>query len=122
MTNEELEYLQIGNVIRITGIGIVIISGKREITSNKKTIKLIDWISLVHGGSSGSIPYTSQYTEEDCGCVLVSPDGWPDPECEDCQGEGYIIEKNLSMDDATFIAENVKDYVKETINMNDLFK
>lgn len=78
------------------------------------TDKYTNWISFSHSNVSGATPNVTYTAEEYCGCNECCPN----PECEVCNGTGYYDREHKGMDQAIYLANNVKDYIISRLTKN----
>lgn len=93
-----MQKLRIGNVIRTA-------YGSNEIVAEVMK-KGVTTISLKYSSSKSFHNYETTYPEY-CDCN--------EPECEDCKTGREIKIGHLGLDRATFLADNVEDWIKKTL-------
>ena len=100
--------MRTGNIVKTFHGDVVIISNVRD--------NYINWISASHGNCQGGTQIITTEAEVDCDC-------WgnfdiPDIDCPYCKGTGKIIKITHGMDKATYLADNMFDYIKSRMLRN----
>lgn len=113
----------IGNVIRRWNGEIVIITGHTWVdqrykpTDPKIQVPYSNWIPVGGVNVSGGTSEKTYKTVEQCGCTLGFPQDTHEETgvCLVCEGSGSYEKEHPGLDKAQFIANNVKDWIKETV-------
>lgn len=105
-----------GNVYKLKDSILVIITGSRSGRDTKTRGELWDWVSFEHSNMSGCTYEKAETKTESCPCELAY--GWVDEDCEDCRGTGEVEVTYDGMEDATYLADNVKEYILDRLTNN----
>lgn len=111
-----MEKFKTGNVVRLASGMIVIINKYRTVETKYRSYEVVDYISLDMTNVAGSVPVESTTEEEE----LFSEDG-DKCNCEIlCSGCDRKIIKTTrhGINDATFLASNVKKYILKRLTKN----
>lgn len=107
-----------GNVVRLKGGGIVILTGYRTMKlENSPSYRVMDWVSFNHSNTSGG---TREFTiDEECMCWECGINDGGAPEgCKTCNDTGRYMGKRYGMDKAERLAGSVKDYILSRLTKN----
>lgn len=98
-----------GNIVKEFNGSVIIVS---NVTDNH-----VQWISATHGNSCGTTPQKTTEEIDDCECTEF---GCYEPEidCPHCQGSGKIKKIRYGMDNATYLADNMFEYIKNRMLKN----
>lgn len=107
-----MKNFRIGNVVKLKGGYMVIITGFRTI----KDVEYADWISFSSSNISGGNKYETTESIERCNCDIAH--GYVDDDCEDCKGTGKYTRVDYGLEDATLLADNVKSYIINCLTKN----
>lgn len=77
----------------------------------------VHWISATHGNCQGGTQIRTTEEEVDCDCVEECC-GQPDIDCPDCKGTGIVKKIKYGMDNATYLADNMFEYIKNRMLKN----
>ena len=102
--------MRTGNVIRLKGGSIVIVSNVRSDTTQ--------WVSFNSENCSGITNNKTTIENEMCWNCDTNDSDTPDTECEFCKGTGYYEKERDGIDKATFLADNVKSYILKALTKN----
>ena len=100
--------MRTGNIYKTAYGGIVIIS--------KVTDDYVHWISATHGNCQGGTNKVTTETEVTCDCLIDCCE--PSIDCPDCHGTGMMKKTIHGMDKATYLADNMFDYIKSRLLKN----
>jgi hypothetical protein len=101
--------MRTGNIVKTAYGDIVIIV--------KVSDDYVHWISASHANVSGGTHILTTETEDDCDCFHECC-GHPDIDCPDCKGTGKIKKIKYGMDKATYLADNMFEYIKSRMLKN----
>jgi len=105
---------RIGNVYKLY-TGCLVIITKIRMIENKE---YIDYIYFDYSNSSGG-SYVETKTEKSmCWYCDTNDSEYPDYECETCKGTGYYMKEIKGMDQAIYLADNVKEYIIKRLLAN----
>jgi len=101
-----------GNVIKLKDGYIVIITNVRDNSDNP----YFSWISFsasnVIGGTHYKTEMSTEFCYDECNNIC------DDPECSICNGTGKYIKTRYGMEDAKYLADNVKSYILKCLTKN----
>lgn len=101
--------MRTGNIYKTFHGSVIII--------NKVTDDYVHWISATHANSSGGTQILTTEAVVDCHCVSECC-GMTDLDCPDCNATGKITKITYGMDKATYLADNMFDYIKDRLLKN----
>lgn len=104
-----MEKFRIGNVVKLDGSRLVIITSVDSDTTF--------WVSFDSSNCSGATRNKSYIRMEACFCC-ENNDGEYDTECKDCKGNGEYPEEINGMVNAKYLADNVKAYIMNKLTKN----
>lgn len=97
-----------GNIYKLFYGNVVIITGVTD--------DYVHWISADYANSSGGTYKLTRELEVTCDCMLDCCE--PSIDCPDCHGTGRKMETRHGMDKATYLADNMFDYIKSRMMKN----
>ena len=100
-----------GNVIKLKGSDSIVI------VSNVDS-KMTNWISFDSSGCSGGTKNKTGTEKTMCWSCDINDGGDIDYDCEDCKGTGEYDKIVYGADKAKFLADNVKEYIIESLTKN----
>jgi hypothetical protein len=100
--------MRTGNIVKTFYGDVVIISNVRD--------NYVSWISANHSNSSGGTQIITTEDEVVCDCLIECCE--PSIDCPDCKGTGMMTKTIHGMDKATYLADNMFDYIKKRMLMN----
>jgi hypothetical protein len=100
--------MRTGNIVKTAYGDIVIVTRVSD--------DYVHWISASHANSLGSTQKLT--TEHDVDCVCVEECCEPSIDCPHCEGKGKIKVTKRGMDRATYLADNMLDYIKKGMMKN----
>jgi hypothetical protein len=103
--------MRTGNIVKKANGDIIIITSVND--------KNVNWISASHANVSGSTAKLTTEYEDDCDCMEECCE--PDIDCTDCKGTGKVKRIKYGMDKATYLADNMIDYIKSRMLKNYYF-
>ena len=101
--------MKIRNIVKDAYGDILIIS--------KVTNDYVNWIYAKGSNMSGRCPKITTEELVYCGCDEIFYE-YADQDCPHCKGTGQRIEIRYGMDKATILADNMFDYIKDTLMKN----
>lgn len=104
-----MKKFRIGNVVKTAYGSIVIIT--------KVNDDITSWVSFSYSNSSGATKNKTHMRATTCFCCEKN-DGEYDSECEDCKGTGEYEKEIMGMDAAEYLADNVKEYILDSLTKN----
>ena len=100
--------MRTGNIVKTFYGDVVIISNVRD--------NYVNWISATHANSQGGTQIVTTEKIVDCDCWANFD--LPDIDCPNCNGTGKVTKITYGMDNATYLADNMFEYIKSRIMKN----
>ena len=104
-----MKTFRIGNVVKLDSGSIVIITRVDD--------EITFWVSFSSSNCSKEIKNKTYMRSETCFCCEHNG-GEYDSDCEDCKGTGGYKEEAKGMDSAEYLADNVKEYILNSLTKN----
>lgn len=108
-----MERFNIGNVFKLCGT-ISIVTGERTVNGEEVT----DWVSFEFENSRGTTSNVTKKVEKTCWDCQTNIDEYPDHDCTTCNGTGHYKKEISGMDQAIYLAPNVKTYILKRLLKN----
>jgi len=113
---------EVGNVILTPHNSVVVITSFKTHTINfgKETYDYVNYDYYGERNMSGGCRLVGYTDTKMCSCwydpfFRCYGSEYPDPECEDCKGEGKVPDYRYGLNDCKLLAVNVTEYKKKNL-------